>query len=627
MSPSCRARALLAAAAAAAAVARAPPALAAAAAPAAVTVTGCAVLGGGGGVGWAPTAGAGAPPPPGALACGAFTASLNETGWSVLDIAAVSGGGGGAGGNDTLTAYAAGFVEGFLTAPAMAEFVRNTGADAPNSKKLQAFLDANLAWMDAAVASSGASAPGVGDAAYWAHVGALLAQVRGMVAGQAAAGGRLGWLEVYNAIIQGGDIFNLAQVYGVSAAQAAARGGPARRLAAAGRARVEGAAAPRASASAPRRGRADHCSAVVRSLPGYADVVFAHTTWSGLENMHRVLKRFDLPFAAINGGEPVPGRHVALSSYPAYGPYSSDDFYVMSSGLVAVETTIDNDNATLAEEYKSVAVVLEWARNVVANRLARDGAGWAATFSVAASGTYTNSWMILDTSKTAPGAPPAAGALTVLEEMPGHIRVADRTAALRFEGPDGASGGYWASYNVPSDEYIFNISGQQALVDEYGGPAGAGAFFTYANTSRANIFRRDAPRASDEAGVRRLIRYNDFEHDPLSTLGCGAHPPYSPVNAIADRSDLGVKRKDGDFAIPDLAGGDSAGIDAKLTRASWMRAPGVPGGGLPFAAVAGPTTDQQPVFAWATATIDKKVPHEGLPPAFNFTWIRQPWAA
>jgi len=45
---------------------------------------------------------------------------------------------------------------------------------------------------------------------------------------------------------------------------------------------------------------------------------------------------------------------------------------------------------------------------------------------------------------------------------------------------------------------------------------GSGSFFTYGNTSRHNIFARDAPGVVDAAGMARIIRYNDFKHDPLS---------------------------------------------------------------------------------------------------------------
>jgi hypothetical protein len=268
--------------------------------------------------------------------------------------------------------------------------------------------------------------------------------------------------------------------------------------------------------------------------------VVAHTTWSGLENMGRALKRYDLALSGISGSA-VAGRFTALSGYPGLLQFSSDDMYVLSSGLVALETTIDNDNKTLAKEFKSTTVVLEWLRNVLANRLATDGPSWAALFSRYASGTYTNSWMIVDSNLFQPGQPPPANTLTVLEEMPGpgNIAVMDRTPVLRGEAgswpasPWGA--GTWASYNVVSDERLFVLSGQEQLVEEYGGAEGPGAFFTLLNTSRANIFRREAPSVQDLPSMQRVIRYNEFKTDPLSRLACGVAPPFSATNAIADR--------------------------------------------------------------------------------------------
>ena len=224
---------------------------------------------------------------------------------------------------------------------------------------------------------------------------------------------------------------------------------------------------------------------------------------------------------------------------------------------------------------------------------------------------------VLDTKLFTPGASPlVANTLLVLEEMPGHISVVDQSARLQ-------TAGFWSSYNVPSDPFLFNISGQQALVDEYGGPTGPGAFFTFANTSRARIFARDAPGVVDDATYRKVIRYNDAPHDPLSTLGCGTTPPYSFTNAIADRSDLNDRR--GDYVIDELGHGDSGGIDAKYTRATWMRAADLGAGALPLAAISGPTNDAAscPTFAWANAPV--RVDHVGLPDVFNFPWVRQPW--
>lgn len=528
-----------------------------------------------------------ASPAPGALAWGSYIDStLNSTGWASLDVhtdpAAV---------NDTLASYAAGFLEGALTQSAMEMAIFNCGADAPNSKKLQKYLDDNWEWMGKQVADNSGNDP------YWAHVGALMAQVVGLADGAASVGGTNTFTQAYQAIIAGGDLFNLAPLYGATEEQAA-------------RARSVRRTTPDV--------RNDHCSALIRLTPGNGDLMIAHTTWAGFENMGlRILKRFDLPFTNTNGGTPVPGRFVALSGSPSMLAYSSDDFYVLSSGLVTLETTINNNNATLAREFASHKVVLEWARNVLANRLASSGATWSSTFSRFASGTYTNSWMVVDTSRFVVGKPPLPGLLTVVEEMPGHISSIDRTDVL-------ISQAFWPSYNVPSDPFIFNISGAQALVDKYGGASGAGAYFTFANTSRANIFRRDAPGVVDEAGFRRIMRYNNFKHDPLSGQGCGVNPPYAPANAIADRSDLAAKGGSSDYVIPGLAFGDAAAVDAKYTLFSWIAAADVAGGALPLAAIAGPTNDQQPTFSWANTTL-KGVPHEGHPVVWDFGWVRQPW--
>lgn len=114
-----------------------------------------------------------------------------------------------------------------------------------------------------------------------------------------------------------------------------------------------------------------------------------------------------------------------------------------------------------------------------------------------------------------------------------------------------ASQGYFSSYNVPFYPEIFNVSGQWALVDAYG------PFFSWGNTSRARIFQRDAPKVADLEGMKRLLRYNDFQHDPISTEGCGANPPYSAINAIAARADLNPPN--GVYPIPDIGYGEGPG--------------------------------------------------------------------
>ena len=129
-------------------------------------------------------------PPSGALAWAIYDeAAVNQTGWSSLDLhanATIQ--------NDTLTSYAAGYLEGSMTWRLIAYYVDNIGATAKNSNALQKFLDRNWAWMAEQVAGYGDSDP------YWAHVGVLLAQLKGIADGQLSAGGTLTLFEIYNAI-------------------------------------------------------------------------------------------------------------------------------------------------------------------------------------------------------------------------------------------------------------------------------------------------------------------------------------------------------------------------------------------------------------------------------------------
>lgn len=78
-----------------------------------------------------------------------------------------------------------------------------------------------------------------------------------------------------------------------------------------------------------------------------------------------------------------------MSSYPA-SLFSGDDFYTMSSGLAMLETTIGNSNVTLYKQFVRPTTVLEWMRNLLANRLAGSGPEWVQVYSQFNSGTYNN---------------------------------------------------------------------------------------------------------------------------------------------------------------------------------------------------------------------------------------------
>ena len=68
----------------------------------------------------------------------------------------------------------------------------------------------------------------------------------------------------------------------------------------------------------------------------------------------------------------------------------------------------------------------------------------------------------------------------LLYDICSYVASGDQTSILRT--------GYWASYNVPFYEYIYDVSGYPELVKKYGPD------FSYQLCPRAKIFRRDEPR-------------------------------------------------------------------------------------------------------------------------------------
>ena len=60
-----------------------------------------------------------------------------------------------------------------------------------------------------------------------------------------------------------------------------------------------------------------------------------------------------------------------------------------------------------------------------------------------------------------------------------YVASGDQTPILRT--------GYWASYNIPFYEYVYDVSGYPELVKKFGPD------FSYQLCPRAKIFRRDEP--------------------------------------------------------------------------------------------------------------------------------------
>lgn len=332
--------------------------------------------------------------------------------------------------------------------------------------------------------------------------------------------------------------------------------------------------------------------------------------------MLRKYAAYDMPFRVYDstGSRIVPAQRIAFSGYPG-SLVSGDDFNTMSTGLVSQETTIGCSNATLSKQGVVPATVLEWVRVMVANRLATSGEEWTTLFARHNSGTYNNQWMVTDYKRFSPGSPPAAGALWVIEQIPTYTEAHDQTPALLSQG-------YWASYNIAAYPRVFNMSGMWASVAKYGD------WFTHDKNPRARIFARDQGKVHDMDSMAALMRYNDFQHDPLSACDCKPQP-YSAENAIACRDDLNPP---GTYPIPALGPRNHAATDAKITSHALMMGAGGAGGGgvadggIPMAAraVSSPTYDQQPVFVWSASPY-ANVTHLGQPDRFDFKFEDMDW--
>ncbi|CAM4657905.1 unnamed protein product [Lepidochelys olivacea] len=506
---------------------------------------------------------------PAAVAWANLTDRIQDTGWSFLELATSEKY------NDSLQAYAAGLAEASVSEQLIYMHWMNTmvGYCGPFKyqtvycEKLKSYIETNLAWMEEQMEK--------GDLEYWYQVRLALLQLKGLEDGYngrvAFPTGRFSVAPFGFLLFQlGGDLEDLESALNRTERKHTLGSGS--------------------------------CSALIKLLPGNQELLVSHDTWNTYQSMLRIIKKYMLPFrTSAHSDDMISGHIQTFSSYPGT-IFSGDDFYILSSGLVTLETTIGNSNAALWKYIHPEGSVLEWLRNIVANRLARSGAEWAAIFQQFNSGTYNNQWMIVDYNTFLPGkAGLQQGVLTVLEQIPGLVVVADKTEELYQKG-------YWASYNVPYFEQIFNASGQLELVKKYGD------WFTYDKSPRAQIFRRNQTLVQDMDSMIQLMRFNNFLKDPLSRCQ-GCDPPQNAENAIAARSDLNPAN--GTYPFAALRQRSHGGTDMKITSYAMAK-------GYSLIAACGPTWDDVPPFQWSTSPYSNLL-HMGHPDLWKFPPIKIWW--
>lgn len=174
----------------------------------------------------------------------------------------------------------------------------------------------------------------------------------------------------------------------------------------------------------------DRCSALVKFTNG--ELFVGHATWSDYSEMLRTFKTLHFPHVRHPA---VATTTISYSSYPGYLS-STDDWYTMlPTRLVVTETTLRVMSDKLIARNMTLASVLTPIRALVASTMAGTGSEWYNTFSRYNSGTQNNQWMVVDfkkfnRAKKLQSASLEKGTFLVFEQMPGSIRVQDKTDHL-----------------------------------------------------------------------------------------------------------------------------------------------------------------------------------------------------
>ena len=327
----------------------------------------------------------------------------------------------------------------------------------------------------------------------------------------------------------------------------------------------------------------EHCSGLIRLLPDYSDLFFAHDSWSDYRELHGELKEYEIPIPEFKANRIVLSTRIGkLSSY--------DDFYVNDQGLFVLETTINNFNEEL---YKKVVPqsLFTWIRAVHATWTTDNGHDWTQAFINYNSGTYNNQYLVVDSKKFTPNVKPDKDLLWIIEQYPGTYRSQDVTEYLINDG-------FFPSFNTPWFEELYNLAHFPETIAEWGED---GNYWTYNTSARYYIFYRDVPRIKTFEDFKAFMRYNNWKRDIYSNG--------DPGQMILSRYDL---RPGFNPHFPTRYFG---GLDSKCLRLSEAKI----GSRMQFHARASPTFDEAngiPMFKFP-----ENYAHDGLPDEWNFDWI------
>uniref|UniRef100_A0A0B8RQP5 Phospholipase B-like n=1 Tax=Philothamnus irregularis TaxID=1899461 RepID=A0A0B8RQP5_9SAUR len=484
-------------------------------------------------------------------AYGYYNDTVQSSGWGILEIKA---GYGNQPVSNEIFMYSAGFLEGYLTASRMSDHVANLYPQLIKNviieQKIKEFTQKQDEWTRQQIKNNK-------DDPFWRNAGYVIAQLDGLYMGNVewAKRQKRTPLTVFEIIFLNaiGDLLDL-----IPALTSDSRNNDFLSM---------------PEVSRMYQWDMGHCSALIKVLPGYENIYFGHSSWFTYAATLRIYKHWDF---RITDPQTKTGR-ASFSSYPGF-LVSLDDFYILGSGLIMLQTTNSVFNLSLLKQVVPESL-FAWQRVRIANMMADSGKTWAQTFEKQNSGTYNNQYMILDTKKIKLRRSIDDGALYIIEQVPNLVEYSDQTNILRT--------GYWPSYNIPFHNIIYNMSGYGEYVQKYG------LDFSYELAPRAKIFRRDQGKVIDIESMKYIMRYNNYKKDPYTR--------HNPCNTICCREDLKYK-------TPVPAGCYDSKV-ADINMAAEFTA----------YAINGPPVEKGlPIFSWVHFN---KTKHQGLPESYNFDFV------
>jgi len=508
------------------------------------------------------------------VATGKYKNTVNQTGWGILEVETFSGFA------PELQAYAAGLVEGLLTKLQISLHRRNTLDGIYNNyteyrDRLDDYLNKNLVWISNQVKK--ASKTDI----FWRQVNLTFAQLTGISDGYANANTS----EKKESSYEPEARFELSDIL---------------RLQLAGDfIDLEKAFNKTANWHASGEQDTGHCSGLVRVTDDKKNLLVSHVSMSGYNTMNRLMKLYKFAYDP----KEVPGHTISFSAYAGVLA-SGDDYTLISSGLLSIETTISVFNKPLYNLVKPEGQLHCWVRSYIANQLARTASEWVELFARYNSGTYNNQWTVVDYKLFKPGQPlPHTDLIWVLEQIPGRTESQDVTWFLRKYN-------YWPSYNIPFLARITDLSG-------YKGKASENNWWRWGYAPRALIFHRDYAKVTNITTLMELMRYNDYRHDKFSRCTCTPNP-YTAEAAPSTRGD--INPENGTYEVAGMGFRNHGAIDYKGTDLALFQK-------LQIHTIGGPTyggKSEIPPFNWNTTAL-KNVSHYGQPTIWEFKPFITEW--